>query len=191
MTEQTDIPQSVEAVEEAADKPAERDDYNNANLRTYEVTWEHGTVEHVPAHWVFHPTASPLDKTREHIKFAGWYDGEHRTILSARPDRIRCIRDLGILAPLPDVEAPLVIDLGLTIPTPPETVRIDSDLFEKVVTHPDWNGGRPVRVTALLGDHEDDVPPDHVRVHWESLQGHVTGTATVPEDFQVYPWGGE
>ncbi len=82
----------------------ERDDLNNANLLTFEVTWENGSVEHIKAHHVLHPAGSRLDAYGEHIRLTGWYDGKHRTALSARADRIRSIRDLGVLPPLPDLD---------------------------------------------------------------------------------------
>ncbi|MER7213547.1 hypothetical protein ABT340_41340 [Streptosporangium sp. NPDC000239] len=185
-----DIPQSVEVVESTAEKPVERDDYNNGNLRTFEVTWENGTVEHVAAHWVFHP-APDFGLTRskgEHIQFTGWYDGKHRTALSVRPDRVRSIRDLGVLPPSPDAGSPQASDFGVRIPIPPEPVRIDHVEADEVVTTPAWCEGRAVRLTSVLGDCEDGVPPDHVQVHWESLDGCRRGVIDVPQDFQVTPW---
>ncbi len=99
----------VEAVTAVDTEPApfvEREDHNNANLKTFEVTWENGAVERVGAHWMLQPSADILGKPGvRHITFSGWYDGQHRTALSVRPDRVRCIRDLGVLPSLPDVDA--------------------------------------------------------------------------------------
>lgn len=80
----------------------EREDFNNSNLLTFEVTWEGGFVEHVKAHFVNHPVSHGFsgDGDGKHITFAGWYDGKHRVIMSARPDRVRSIRLLDLLPPL-------------------------------------------------------------------------------------------
>ncbi|WP_031166055.1 hypothetical protein [Streptosporangium roseum] len=81
----------------------ERPDYNNANLLTFEVTWENGAVEQIKAHWMLRPSSGSTGLQTDHITFTGWYDGVHHTVLSARPDRVRCIRDLGLLPSLPDL----------------------------------------------------------------------------------------
>lgn len=103
---------STETVE--TPEVVERDDFNNGNLLTFEVTWEGGFVERVKAHFISHPTPLGLrgdDSGGRHITFTGWYDGQHRTILSARPDRVRSIRLLDLLSPSPEPE-PEVEDAG-------------------------------------------------------------------------------
>lgn len=83
---------------ETAETPqvVERNDFNNANLLTFEVTWESGLVENVKAHFISHPHGLGRDDGR-HITLSGYYDGRHRVILSARPDRVRSIRLLDLL----------------------------------------------------------------------------------------------
>jgi hypothetical protein len=99
----TSIAEPEQATEET--EIVERDDHNNANLKTFEVTWENGTVEHVRAHFVYHPALGGIGGSEgRHVTFTGWYDGQHKTILSARPDRIRMIRDLGMVPSLPDLD---------------------------------------------------------------------------------------
>jgi hypothetical protein len=154
----------------------ERDDYNNANLGTYEVTWENGAVEEIRAHWVIRPQPDLFNgSSDEHIKFVGWYDGVHRTILSARPDRIRCIRDLGVLPSLPDVNPD---EPGQVEPEPAahDMVRLTA-LESRVkagetirVFHPNWNDGEPVLLRDVM-THGDDIPEGRIGVRYSFVDG--------------------